>query len=211
MTFWAWEQPVKGSSKLVLLAMANCHNEDTDQCYPSISYIVNRTGLNERTVIKSIRSLTEGGYIDAKKSHGAVNRYTIKPDRTTPKTTCKNTGTCKSAVPVKVQAQPPVKVQYESKRESKKKQTPSKDYAFSGETIKLSLSDYQKFVTQYPQLDLTSELEQLDLELRGKKSWFMTLNAKLNYRNGKAANGKNKSDRRANYAEAIAGAGAIDF
>ena len=58
-------------------------------------------------------------------------------------------------------------------------------YVFEGDRVKINQSDYQRFLKLYPKLDLLTELEQLDVELREatNKSWFMTLNAKLNYRN----------------------------
>ncbi len=56
-------------------------------------------------------------------------------------------------------------------------------YVFEGETITLNHADYQKFLTLYPNLDLDYNLSQLDLELRGKKKWFVELQSKLCYRN----------------------------
>lgn len=59
----------------------------------------------------------------------------------------------------------------------------TKAYAFEGETVKISPQDLAKFEKQYPNLDIPDQLAQLDLELRGKKNWFVELNSKLNYRN----------------------------
>lgn len=56
-------------------------------------------------------------------------------------------------------------------------------YAFEGETIRLNISDYGKIKDQYPHLDIDYQLKQLDLELRGKKGWFVEMHSKLNYRN----------------------------
>lgn len=56
-------------------------------------------------------------------------------------------------------------------------------YVFSGETIRLVARDYEKLKSQYPNIDLDYQLKQLDLELRGKKNWFVEMNSKLNYRN----------------------------
>lgn len=92
MTFWAWEQPVKSSEKLILLSMANCHNDTTGECYPSIDYVVKTTGLNRKTVIRGIGNLTEAGYISTKKSFGAVNRYSFNSEVIAPKTST-NIGT----------------------------------------------------------------------------------------------------------------------
>jgi hypothetical protein len=58
-------------------------------------------------------------------------------------------------------------------------------YIFEGERIKINQRDYDRMLKLYPNINLMEELEQLDFELREatNKTWFMTLNAKLNYRN----------------------------
>lgn len=62
-------------------------------------------------------------------------------------------------------------------------QKPDREYVFDGETIRLNRKDYDKLVLSYPHLDIDEQLRQLDLELRGKKNWFVEMNSKLNYRN----------------------------
>ncbi len=66
------------------------------------------------------------------------------------------------------------------------------DYVFEGERIKINAKDYNRMLILYPKIDLVAELQQLDFELREatNKSWFCTMNAKLNYRNKLAKNGK---------------------
>lgn len=56
-------------------------------------------------------------------------------------------------------------------------------YAFEGHTIKLKRDDYVKCAVQYPNLDIDEQLSQLDLELQGKRKWFVEMHSKLNYRN----------------------------
>lgn len=56
-------------------------------------------------------------------------------------------------------------------------------YAFVGEVIKLNGADYSKCFEQYPNLDINEQLSQLDLELKGKKNWYVEMHSKLNYRN----------------------------
>ncbi|MCB1704617.1 MAG: hypothetical protein KDI17_07135 [Halioglobus sp.] len=56
-------------------------------------------------------------------------------------------------------------------------------YVFEGQTIKLKRDDYEKCIAQYPHLDIDEQLSQLDLELQGKRKWFMEMHSKLNYRN----------------------------
>ena len=59
-------------------------------------------------------------------------------------------------------------------------------YAYEGEKIKLNQKDYDKICQLYQNLNVRAELDQLDMEIREEKNWFMTLNAKLNYRNRNA-------------------------
>lgn len=75
----------------------------------------------------------------------------------------------------------------------------NKVYAYCGSRIKLNQRDYDKFLKIYPNLDLVTELNQLDLELRDatNKSWYGTLNAKLNYRNKKS--GEQNAARNSGY------------
>jgi hypothetical protein len=77
-TFWAWQQRVKSSHKLVLLALANCHNESTNQCNPSISFIADSTGMNRKTVMNSLAELEKNGLIILVKKYGSSNHYKLK-------------------------------------------------------------------------------------------------------------------------------------
>ena len=58
-----------------------------------------------------------------------------------------------------------------------------KQYAFAGECIKITRDDFAELSKTYPNLDLTNQLKQLDLELRDTKKWWPAMHAKLNYRN----------------------------
>lgn len=63
-TFWAWDQAIKpASAKLVLLCLANCHNDSTGQCNPSLGRIAEMTGLNIKTVPDAISKLENSGLI----------------------------------------------------------------------------------------------------------------------------------------------------
>lgn len=81
-TFWAWEQSVSSSSKLVLLCLADCHNADSGQCNPSVSYISNKTGLNRKTVMIAVQNLFELGLISVEKHNGTQTNYRIIFDAT---------------------------------------------------------------------------------------------------------------------------------
>jgi len=61
---WALKQPVSQSStKFVLVALANCADGRSFECYPSIAYLCDATSQNRKTVIDNIRRLVDDGYI----------------------------------------------------------------------------------------------------------------------------------------------------
>lgn len=59
---WAWMQPVSGTCKLVLLVLADCHNQKTGQCNPSVSTIARMVGKTETPVKQALRQLFKDGY-----------------------------------------------------------------------------------------------------------------------------------------------------
>ena len=59
---WAFEQPINATEKVVLLALADHANED-GLCWPSISLLVKRAHVGERTVQRAIQSLEDAGFI----------------------------------------------------------------------------------------------------------------------------------------------------
>lgn len=76
-------------------------------------------------------------------------------------------------------------------------QSDGSDYAFQGDTIRVSPDDFRKLSDKYPNLDIAYQLGQLDLELRGKKNWWVELNSKLNYRNKTPAHHASSGQREA--------------
>lgn len=81
-TFWAWKQELNGRSKLVLLYLANCHNQDTGDCFPSGSHIAKITGLNVKTVFSSLGELERLGLIKRDPKRGCSNRYALNLEAT---------------------------------------------------------------------------------------------------------------------------------
>lgn len=75
-TRWAWQQPVKPSQKLVLLTLADRADEHFN-CYPSIQRMVNDTGLDRKTIIRSLQSLEDEGYICVRRTDGENNFYML--------------------------------------------------------------------------------------------------------------------------------------
>lgn len=62
---WAFGQKINDmAEKLVLIALAHCHNHENGKCFPSIQYLVNVTGGCRRTIVSKIGSLQSKGLID---------------------------------------------------------------------------------------------------------------------------------------------------
>jgi DNA-binding MarR family transcriptional regulator len=62
VTYWAWEQRVSPTQKLVLLAFAGHANEVFD-CWPSEARLGELTGLPVRTVRRAVHELEAKGLI----------------------------------------------------------------------------------------------------------------------------------------------------
>lgn len=61
---WAGKcKPGSASRKLVLLALADRHNDEADGAYPSIAWLVEFTDLNRKTVINALSELEASGFI----------------------------------------------------------------------------------------------------------------------------------------------------
>jgi len=59
---WAFEQPISATEKVVLLALAD-HANEHGMCWPSVSLLMQRAHVGERTVQRAIQSLEDGGFI----------------------------------------------------------------------------------------------------------------------------------------------------
>jgi hypothetical protein len=65
------------SAKLVLLCLANCHNDGTGRCNPSVKFISEATGLDKKTIPVALDMLAEKGLIEFDKRRGATPNYRI--------------------------------------------------------------------------------------------------------------------------------------
>ena len=55
---WAWRQPVRGTQKLVLLALAD-HADAAWEAWPAIKSLAERCGVTPRAVRDAIRALED--------------------------------------------------------------------------------------------------------------------------------------------------------
>lgn len=92
--FWAREigreLNIKSSSRFVLRELADCHNQSTHQCNPSVSHISDYSGLDRKTVIKAIDDLQKIGVLTVEKRRGARNNFHLNFDLIPLDTSTKN-------------------------------------------------------------------------------------------------------------------------
>ncbi len=76
---WSNYPEVKGSHKLVLLALAEFANEESNECWPSIARLSEMTGLKDRQVQNLLRELKTDGYIEIETNYGrnSTNVYKL--------------------------------------------------------------------------------------------------------------------------------------
>ncbi len=93
--------------KLVLLILADCHNEASGMCFPSISFLCERAMCSRQGAINVLVSLEEQGLISARKSSGKSTHYelhtsqqSVPVNRVDPSTECTGTSQLSRPVPV---------------------------------------------------------------------------------------------------------------
>ncbi|WP_082889538.1 helix-turn-helix domain-containing protein [Methylomonas koyamae] len=92
-TQWAWRQPIKASTKIVLLALADRAN-DAGECWPSIPRLVADVGADRKTVLAAIKWLETNALIRVARATGGGNRYCLLVDHQAMQTSTENgTGT----------------------------------------------------------------------------------------------------------------------
>lgn len=84
-TKWAWETDLPpNTQKLVLLALAHCHNSKNGQCNPRIETITEMVGCSKRAAQYALKELEGLGYIRAirrrKGARQASNQYALALD-----------------------------------------------------------------------------------------------------------------------------------
>lgn len=73
-----WDIVLPASDKLVLLALADCAN-DEGGCWPSMATLVKKCSKGERTVQAAIKSLADAGHITRDERPGKGCFYTVHP------------------------------------------------------------------------------------------------------------------------------------
>ena len=73
-----WELPLPDSEKIVLLALADCAN-DEGHCWPSMATLARKCSKSDRTVQAAIKSLVDGGHLTRREVPGKGCNYTVHP------------------------------------------------------------------------------------------------------------------------------------
>jgi len=73
--------PTSPTQKLLLLVLADCHNEKTGQCNPSYRYIMEITGLSNKAVANNLKELRNCGSVTFDSRNGANTHYNLTPER----------------------------------------------------------------------------------------------------------------------------------
>ena len=75
---WAWSQKIKPMPKLVLLALADMTGAQGESAWPSLGYLVDKTGMSRCSVIRAISSLVEAGLVVVEKRPNRSNLYQLQ-------------------------------------------------------------------------------------------------------------------------------------
>ena len=83
---WAIKQtPDTQTDKLVLIALCDCLNSNTQRCDPSNAHLAEAAMCSERYISDSTTRLENSGFITVIRKHGRRNKYTIKtPELSSP-------------------------------------------------------------------------------------------------------------------------------
>lgn len=82
---WVWEHSrAAGIDRLVLLAIADAANDDGAQAWPSGETLARKTGVNLRTVQRSMRRLVDLGEVSVKTNAGKNGANVYRVHMTTP-------------------------------------------------------------------------------------------------------------------------------
>lgn len=78
-----WEINLPASDKIVLLALADCAN-DEGLCWPGMATLVEKCSKGERTIQAAIQRLVTAGHLTRKPVPGKGVRYIVHPDTKAP-------------------------------------------------------------------------------------------------------------------------------
>ena len=72
---WAWEQNVKGLSKLVLLGLADYSGTKNKAAWPSFETLAKKCGISRSTIVRAIKDLVKAGLVTKENRPNSSNLY----------------------------------------------------------------------------------------------------------------------------------------
>ena len=73
-----WALALPDSEKIVLLALADCAN-DEGHCWPGMASLVAKCSKSERTIQGAVKSLCDAGHLTRREVLGKGCNYTVHP------------------------------------------------------------------------------------------------------------------------------------
>lgn len=199
---WAWKQAIKPNAKLVLLALADRANAD-GVSWPSIRRMAKETGLNERSIYRHIKDLSDLSLIVVRSDNGRGNSYqlnllnadvplttchpcqTVTPDKLSPLTECQETPDKLSPVPLTKTTNVSDIEPKEEPKENPKKNTrakkPKPDKLVFGQfgNVRMTKDEYDKLISEQGEARALKAIAKLDTFIGSKgdkyKSHYMTM------------------------------------
>jgi DNA-binding transcriptional MocR family regulator len=72
----AWIVPLRGSVKLVYVAIADAADDD-GTCFPSYEYLAHKCGISKSTVIRAVNELKAKKYLQVEERFNNSNIFTL--------------------------------------------------------------------------------------------------------------------------------------
>lgn len=74
---WAWRQQLSATDKLVLLALSDHANDEDFSCWPSLTHLARKCGLNRSTIKRVLKRLEDSKYLVRYNRGRATTVYTL--------------------------------------------------------------------------------------------------------------------------------------
>lgn len=186
-----WELDLPAFEKLVLLALADCAN-DEGLAWPSIATLKRKTNAGERTVQRSLRALAEAGHLRRDEVPGKGCKYYLNP---------RHSGTPAKEAPAPESAQTPATAAPKPSRTIKSKNTEARAHLIPADWQPRDFgkgTQSRAVVDGWPPGEQAAHVEHFIAHHRGKGSRFVDWQDAwstwvLNKRNiGNRANGQPK-------------------
>jgi hypothetical protein len=179
-----WEVPLADSEKIVLLALADCAN-DEGHCWPSMATLAKKCSKSDRTVQACIQTLCSKGHLTRREVPGRGCNYTVHPivRLATPEAVSPRSGFApEAAAPRRDCATPPKPIRDTPEAASDK---PSKNHKEpSKRRVRAPIPDdwqpkpfaegtkSRQVMDSWPDGELEAQLEQFKANHRGKGNTF---------------------------------------